>query len=212
LNSLNEQQINIIVSAIARQGYIIIPDYLVNNMLCSLSKRIKGFEEDDLKTAEIGRSKNQQSNPEIRRDKIHWLNKQNSIDNEYLSFMGSLRAHLNQALYLGLFDYESHYAIYQEGDFYKQHVDTLSGKSNRVLSTILYLNENWNTQDGGELVMYSQDEKTIIESVSPRAGTMVIFLSEQFPHEVLVANKTRYSIAGWFRVNASNSHAIDPSS
>jgi len=32
---------------------------------------------------------------------------------------------------------------------------------------------------------------------------LVIFLSEEFPHEVLPANTHRYSIAGWFRVNNS---------
>lgn len=30
---------------------------------------------------------------------------------------------------------------------------------------------------------------------------MVVFLSEKFPHEVLKANRKRYSIAGWFRVD-----------
>jgi SM-20-related protein len=39
--------------------------------------------------------------------------------------------------------------------------------------------------------------------VAPTFGTMIIFLSESFPHEVLRSNATRRSIAGWFRVSGS---------
>jgi SM-20-related protein len=46
--------------------------------------------------------------------------------------------------------------------------------------------------------------------VPPKNGTLVLFLSEEFPHEVLVAKKTRYSIAGWFRINNSIGNQIDP--
>jgi SM-20-related protein len=37
--------------------------------------------------------------------------------------------------------------------------------------------------------------------VAPRAGTLVCFLSERIPHEVLAAHVDRISIAGWFRRN-----------
>lgn len=207
--SFDTEQIKKIANAIEKQGFIILPSAIPNKMLVSLEAQIKSLNEADLKMAGIGRGNAEQNNQEIRRDKIYWLSKQNSVDYEFIILMESMRAELNQSLYLGLFDYESHYAIYQEGDFYKQHIDALKGKSNRVLSTILYLNEKWNTEDGGELIIYSEDKKTILETVIPNAGTMVIFLSEQFPHEVLAAKKIRYSIAGWFRVNASDSQNID---
>lgn len=123
--------------------------------------------------------------------------------------MENLRQNLNQQLFLGLFDYESHYAIYEQGAFYKKHLDALKGKSNRVLSTVLYLNKQWCAENAGELILYAADGKTVLESIQPKCGTIIIFLSEQFPHEVLSANKTRYSIAGWFRINASGSKEID---
>lgn len=207
--SIDSEQIKQIVTAIEKQGYIVLSAVIPNKTLQLLEERIKSLQEVDLKTANIGRGNLHQSNLDIRRDKIHWLDKHNSIDNEFLCLMESLRIGLNQTLYLGLFDYESHYAVYQEGDFYKQHVDALKGNSNRVLSTVLYLNEQWKAEDGGELVLYSEDTNTILETIIPSAGTMVIFLSEQFPHEVLAAKAKRYSIAGWFRVNASNSQTID---
>jgi SM-20-related protein len=38
---------------------------------------------------------------------------------------------------------------------------------------------------------------------------VVIFLSERIPHEVLPATRDRYSIAGWFRVNATTGGRLD---
>ena len=49
-----------------------------------------------------------------------------------------------------------------------------------------------------ELIIYD-DNDNIIQEVEPKIGTMVIFLSEKFPHEVLKTNKNRYAIAGWFK-------------
>jgi SM-20-related protein len=46
--------------------------------------------------------------------------------------------------------------------------------------------------------------------IKPTAGTLVLFESERFVHEVLPAADKRYSIAGWFRKNASISGIIDP--
>ena len=34
--------------------------------------------------------------------------------------------------------------------------------------------------------------------------------SKEFPHEVLPANRDRYSVAGWFRVNTSLANKADP--
>ena len=42
------------------------------------------------------------------------------------------------------------------------------------------------------------------------SGKLVIFMSEQIPHEVLPTRKPRASIAGWFRCNASVTGKIDP--
>lgn len=206
---MDQEQIQLIVSTIEKQGYIVLPSAVSSELQGSLNIRIRSFQESELKSAGIGRGNLKQSNPDIRRDKIQWLDKKNITDNKFLMLMESLRNGLNQSLFLGLYDYESHYAIYQEGDFYKQHIDALKGSSNRILSTVYYLNENWNDDDGGELLLYDIDGRNILETINPRAGTMVIFLSEQFPHEVQAAKTTRYSIAGWFRVNASGSQRID---
>lgn len=208
--TFTDNQIASISSNLAEIGYIILP-HCVSDEACELLySRISKLTETQLKTAGIGRHNQQQKNTTIRRDKISWLDNSNPIDTQYLQLMESLRKELNKSLFLGLFDYEAHYAVYQKGDFYKQHIDALKGKSNRVLSSVLYLNENWQKEQGGELILYNKDNEKI-QTVIPDAGSLVIFLSEEFPHEVLAASQIRYSIAGWFRVNASASDCIDTS-
>ena len=54
---------------------------------------------------------------------------------------------------------------------------------------------------GGELVIYKKNSDDIIQQISPCFGTMVILLSDQFPYEVLMTNRDRYSIAGWFSID-----------
>jgi SM-20-related protein len=79
-----------------------------------------------------------------------------------------------------------------------------------VLSVVTYLNPAWVNSDQGELVIYADDHDRKGLKVVPLYGTIVVFLSEEFPHEVLQANRDRYSVAGWFRVNTSINNQIDP--
>ena len=117
--------------------------------------------------------------------------------------MDALRSDLNSRWFLGLFDYECHYARYAPGAFYSKHLDAFAGNKNRVLSTVLYLNAAWEAGQGGELQLYSLNGATVLERVAPLHNRLVVFLSERFPHEVLPASRERHSIAGWFRVRKS---------
>jgi SM-20-related protein len=119
--------------------------------------------------------------------------------------METLRGFLNGRLFLGLFDYECHYARYAPGAFYSKHVDAFGGDRSRVLSTVFYLNENWRAADAGELLLYEEGGETQLESVTPLHNRLVLFLSERFPHEVRPATCKRHSIAGWFRVKSQQS-------
>ena len=111
---------------------------------------------------------------------------------------------------LGLYSFESHFAVYQPGAFYKRHLDAFKGQANRVLSLVTYLNPDWQEADGGQLVIYTSEEDKTGIRVLPKFGTVVVFLSEEFPHEVLPATRSRSSIAGWYRVNGTIGDVIDP--
>ncbi|WP_372760204.1 2OG-Fe(II) oxygenase [Pseudoalteromonas sp.] len=160
-----------------------------------------------LSLAGIGRLNNQQIDSSIRKDKTYWFDGSSQAQLSYLAVMQSIKTTLNRCFFLGLFDYECHYAKYTLGDFYKKHVDAFKGRSNRVFTSVLYLNS---PEQGGELVIYKPKSKDIAVSIKPTAGTLVLFESERFVHEVLPAVDERYSITGWFRKNASISGIIDP--
>ncbi len=207
MNSFDDVQLNLIADALVEQGYWVIDDALPKALLDQLLMHFNQLQCDEFKAAGIGRQTDFQVQETIRSDKIHWIQPSIEITADFLYWMDSLRVGINRRLFMGLFDYESHFAHYLVGAFYKKHVDAFRGKcqqgqSNRVLSTVLYLNEDWQQDDGGELLLYAEDDDNkIIETLSPEFGRLVIFLSEKFPHEVLPAKRERKSIAGWFRVN-----------
>ncbi len=200
----NRMQMDIqeIAGQIDQRGYIVLEKLLADTMLDRLYARCQHDDPSRFNAAQIGRGSAKQRISSVRGDAISWLTDMHPADAAYLSFMEELRLGLNERLFLGLFDYECHYAIYEKGMGYAKHTDVLSGKKNRVLSTVLYLNEGWKESDGGELVLYDSQD-AILETVAPRYGTMIIFLSEHFPHEVLISQNTRRSIAGWFRISGS---------
>lgn len=183
-------------------GYIVLTHALEDALLAKLCARCHDDALSRFQPAHIGRGAAKQRSA-IRGDVIDWLDETNPTDQAYLACMEKLRLDLNESLFLGLFDYECHYAIYEKGNGYAKHSDVLQGQKNRILTTVLYLNEDWHAADGGELVVFDATGQSITTIVKPTLGTMIVFLSELFPHEVLPSHTTRRSIAGWFRVRGS---------
>ncbi len=114
-----------------------------------------------------------------------------------------LRLAVNESLLVGLFEFEGHFAVYPPGTFYRRHLDRFSDHDARVLTCILYLNEDWDADDGGQLRIHSDAIAPAAQlDVLPEGGTFVGFLSAEFPHEVLPARCERMAITGWFRRRA----------
>jgi len=197
-----------ILDNIHEHGYAVIedafPEGVIEELLTDCLEN-----QPDFKAAGIGRHQDSQLNKQIRKDKTLWLTGNSPAQADFMALTDELRLEVNRNFFLGLFDYECHYAKYEIGDFYQKHLDAFKGKSNRVFTTVCYLN----TPDaGGELLIYEKDSDKAIARVAPKAGTLVVFESERFPHEVLAAESERYSIAGWFRMNNSIAGTIDPTS
>ncbi|WP_019675334.1 2OG-Fe(II) oxygenase [Arsukibacterium perlucidum] len=188
-----------------RQGWTVIADFLPAGLNLQLLDEARF--DADLTPAGVGRARDHTLNRQIRRDKTLWFDGQSPAQQHYLQLMQQLQLQLNRQFFLGLFDFECHFACYQYGDFYQKHFDAFSGRSNRVLTTVSYLND---VSAGGELVLYGPDD-SILSRIKPQAGSLVLFESERFAHEVLSAVDDRYSIAGWFRHNNSINGVIDPS-
>ncbi|TOQ72502.1 2OG-Fe(II) oxygenase [Vibrio parahaemolyticus] len=196
---------NKLIDALATDGYYIWDDFLSEEEVTQLRDCIP----DNWKKARIGRNDDVTRIESIRSDKIQWLKPAmgQPIAN-YLSKMEEIRQEVNRHFFLGLFEYEAHFAKYEKGDFYQKHLDCFKGNENRRLTTVFYMNESWSEEDAGELVVYDLNDKEI-ETIPPRGGRLLVFLSEQFPHEVLPTNAERFSIAGWFRINGVRDNLLD---
>jgi len=191
--------IETIAEQLERVGYVVLDQPLRPTISVLLLARCQDEDHQRFKAGQIGRGVDRKHDNAIRGDAIRWLDDTDSTDHAYLAWMEKLRIGLNEARYLGLFDYECHYAIYGAGSGYAKHSDVLTGTKNRILSTVLYLNEHWQAGDGGELVLFDPNSSTVIATVQPTFGKMILFLSGSFPHEVLISCAKRRSIAGWFR-------------
>lgn len=204
-----------IATDLARQAWSVIPNALPPELATQLHQQLRSMDEEQFARAGVGRSNDFTLNNFVRRDAIRWIEGHSAAEQDWLQWSNRLRLFLNRRLFLGLFSFESHFAHYPPGAFYKKHVDAFKGNprqdtTNRVLSVVAYFNPGWLPEDGGELALFDEQQVEPFLSVTPAFATLVVFLSEEVPHEVRPAKRDRYSIAGWYRVNNSLNNQIDP--
>ncbi len=200
-----EPKVDALIGQIAEQGYAIVPGFLEASIAAALleeSRERRG--RGELRAASVGRGEGRQVHAEIRSDHIHWIDpaQPSEAERAYLDIMEGLRLELNRAFYLGLFDFEAHLACYPPGAGYRAHLDCHRDSDARQVSAILYLNHDWRVEDGGLLRLYTDRETGVkgpFIDVMPAFGTLAIFLSADYWHEVLPAHRERYSVTGWFR-------------
>lgn len=191
-----------IAADIAAKGYSVHSDALSTLLLDHLWERVLSIPAAEFNRAAVGREGGRRVNNSVRTDEICWIDGENATGKAWLGWAGSLRLFLNRSLFLGLHSFESHFAHYAPGDFYKKHHDAFKGEANRILSLVLYLNPQWQAADGGGLLLQVGEGGRETVTIAPACGTLVVFLSEDFAHEVLAAHRDRYSIAGWFRARS----------
>ena len=180
---LNDIVINEMLDTLVAQGWYEWPNAVADDLCSDLLAEVQTLDEiGALRRAGIGRGDNLQINKDIRRDQIKWLDNSTRAQQDYLKQMANLQYQLNRGLFLGLFEYESHFALYKTGDFYKKHLDSFRGKANRMVTTVLYLNPHWQPESGGQLVIYNENSSQQLVKIVPKMGKMVVFMSEQIPH------------------------------
>ncbi len=200
-----------LVGSLRSKGWCVLDDLFSIDLIDSLVLEASLLPRAAMQQAGIGRRSDYQVKLDARRDSILWIDADTVLRSRFLSVMEEMRIALNRSLLLGLFYYEAHFARYDKGGFYKKHLDAFKGESNRMLSTVLYLNNDWQSEDGGELVLF--DEFNTVKEIAhirPEKGRFVVFLSESFYHQVNPARECRHSIAGWFRINSSKHSRVDP--
>lgn len=180
---------------IQQEGWFLRPGFLSEKQLASINLFIDEIRSDFV-PAKVGKDK--QRVESIRGDYTYWLDALNppGVFEPLVRSIGELQQALNLNCYLGLKEFECHLAAYPAGSFYQKHLDRFSKESSRSFTFIIYLNESWREEEGGELVIYNKNGD-VIKTIYPMPGSFVGFLSEEFPHEVKASTKERRSFTGW---------------
>ena len=193
-----------ISQGIAEKGWAVEPGFLTGDAARALTLECReAWDVGAFRQAGVGRGERLAIREDIRRDHVMWI--ENDIltpaQAAWLKRLEELRLALNQNLFLGLFDYEGHFAVYPAGAFYKPHLDRHQQTQDRLVTVILYLNEHWLPGDGGELRLWTTpgEKDGPYEIIEPRFGTVVAFLAGDHWHEVLPAHRERRSVTGWLR-------------
>ena len=196
---------DMLIASVADPGYGVFPNLLTpetqQNLIKLMADKVAA---DTLVRAGVGKGIATQVRSEIRSDSIFWLDEDDPAEmtGTWVNAMLTLCEHFRRHLYLPLWSYEGHLARYPASGFYKAHLDRHAKTLTRQISIIVYLNEEWADTDGGELRLFTDVEKgkdgPYID-VLPKAGTVVIFRSAEFWHEVRPSKRPRLSLTGWLR-------------
>lgn len=186
-----------ILQDLEKEHFSLTPHFLSASQLNEMNAFIDQHK-DEFVAAKVGSADNKQRMVNVRGDFTFWLDPIEPLPEfqEIVRFLESLKLAVNEHFFLGLKQFECHLAYYPSGTFYQKHLDRFEKDSSRSLTFILYLNQEWNKDYGGELVVYDK-MGNILRTVYPMPGSLVCFLSDEFPHEVKSSSKERRSFTGW---------------
>jgi SM-20-related protein len=193
------KQFDLLIDSYQANRVGIAPAFLSAALSLGLQQNIIQLQLSGLmKAAGIGNKLVKDTSQKMRSDEIYWLDKahDNIFENEFLLRIENFITYLNRTCYTGINAFEFHYAMYEEGSFYKRHKDQFKNDTNRKYSLICYLNENWTAADGGLLQIFDNDT---ISLILPQSQTAVLFKSDETEHEVRKAARRRMSITGWLK-------------
>lgn len=187
-----------ICAAIEQKGWAVCAAFMPEPQIAALRAEARRRDAaGEFHAARIGRGTSRVERPDIRGDRILWLDERTPRDAEVplWTALATLRAALNETFFLGLDSFEGHYALYPPAALYRRHRDRFRDDDARVISCVLYLNENWSHEDGGALRLHLNPGA---RDVLPVGGTLVCFVADRFEHEVLASGRERLAVTGWF--------------
>lgn len=199
-----EDLLDHISQEIYSNSYVVVDNFLDEAFRKALLKEQTDLlNQGQFTKAAVGKGDQKQVRAEIRSDEVLWMDPTalSPLQAIFWEKIEELKQVLNRRCFLGLKSFEGHFARYPIGSFYKRHLDQFHAVPHRIVTVILYLNDSWTESDGGQLRMYfpQEDGSECVEDVLPLGGRLVVFLSEEIPHEVLPTRKERISITGWLR-------------
>lgn len=199
-----EDLLDHISQEIYSNSYVVVDNFVDEGFRKALLKEQTDLlNQGQFTKAAVGKGDKKQVRAEIRSDEVLWMDSAalSPLQANFWEKVAEVQQVLNRRCFLGLKSFEGHFARYPIGSFYKRHLDQFHAVPHRIVTVILYLNESWTEADGGQLRMYfpQEDSSERVEDVLPLGGRLVVFLSEEIPHEVLPTRKERISITGWLR-------------
>ncbi len=177
----------------------LVPVELCEELLAELLHHKKN---SSLVQAHIGQGVEIQIQQNIRGDHIRWIDftKPTPTEKKFAQWLDLFLAKIRPELLLGLSEYEFHYAFYPPHTQYQKHIDVFKKNSSRQVSFVLYLNKNWSSEDGGEIVLFDEhDTEKESARLAPHFGRLVLFLSGSIFHQVNFTNRARFSVTGWLK-------------
>src|SRR5690606_37756962 len=115
-----------LIDQLAAEGWATYPNFIAPELISSLREElITLYEQGEFRQAGVGKGSNFQVRPEIRSDKVLWLDPDNlsELQQSFWNEIEALRHLFNQEFYLGLKSFEAHFTKYPAGSFYKRHID-----------------------------------------------------------------------------------------
>ena len=186
--------VDTILDDLDQHGFSIIDDAyntdFVNNLIKECTSNLASFRDAAIQNGVISK---------IRSDHILWLTPELSFSNQHIEHLYNLAQDLNRAFFLGIKDIEAHFACYNAGEFYALHKDNPQGKNGRMISSVYYLHDQWQSDWGGQLRL--QDKNGNWHILEPKPNRIALFQSDLL-HEVLEAKHQRLSITAWLRSDA----------
>jgi len=173
--------------------------FLSESLAAALRQNLLQLDNDSrMEQAGIGNDEVKDNTQKTRSDKTCWLDEHstNSAEMEFMDTINQFIGHLNSTCFTGLNASEFHYALYEQGTFYKRHKDQFKNDNGRKFSMISYLNNDWLESDGGQLIIHHGEA---IQNILPNNQKTVFFQSNILEHEVAIATRPRLSITGWLK-------------
>lgn len=197
----DQHQFEELIQGLIDNKYGCCSDFVVPSTITGLSANLTILlAAGRMEAAGVGNRLAFQKDKLIRGDKVNWIEPDSTNSHEviYLKKVWKFIDHLNRTCFASIRSLESHYSSYEQGSFYKKHVDQFKSEKGRKYSIILYLNQDWKEEDGGMLSLYPIGAEQ--KQISPVGGRLVFFRSDEMEHEVHPSlTRERRSIAGWLK-------------
>jgi SM-20-related protein len=164
-----------LISGLLEEQFGMVDGFIPAGVVAGLRQNLWSLlEEGSMHAAGVGKHFSYQQNLKVRGDQICWLQKdtKDPFEKAFFARVAGFIDYLNATCYTGINDVEFHYAWYEEGSYYKRHLDQFKTDYGRKFSLVTYLNDGWTEADGGKLVLYLADREV---AIYPYAGRSVFF-------------------------------------